>query len=98
MRDALARHLPVIWIDARAPEHWQLLSAMPREPGKTASPRPGALDDAVSSLSGPCLPAGNNFAPRQAFMEQRACGQERKRPKNRASSGAVAERLKAAVC
>jgi len=50
IRDALNRNLPVIWIDAHAPEHWQLLSAMPRDTGMTARSPPGTLEDAIGGI------------------------------------------------
>lgn len=49
MRDALKRGLPVIWIDALAPEHWQILLAMP-DAGAIAPPRSGALEHVLGVI------------------------------------------------
>ena len=50
IRDAITRRLPVIWIDARAPEHWQLLREMPGGAGTSETAKPGAPAEILGGI------------------------------------------------
>lgn len=56
LSEAIRYHVPVIWIDANAPERWQMLHAMP-ETGQTSPPQqpPSASRECVRGIVRVCL-------------------------------------------
>jgi len=50
IQDALGRPMPVIWIDARAPDQWRRLSAMPENTSATRSRLPSVPEETIRCI------------------------------------------------